>query len=187
MGKAEYREKMVGILKNISQDERHSYEKKLLDSLIRSKLWKNAQTIGITLSSGFEWDTIEIIKEAWKQNKSIAVPKCDPQNKLMDFYIINSFEQLEVVYYNLKEPKLEETKKINKNIIDLLIVPGLVFNNQGFRIGFGGGFYDRFLLDFNNITLSLVHPSQIFKSLPINRHDISVNYLLTAKGFINEK
>lgn len=186
MKKAELRGNMIKTLKNLSDVERHNHEHEILDALMKTDLWANANTIGITISNGFEWDTEAIIKEAWKQDKEIAVPKCDPKNKLMDFYVINSFEQLEVVYFNLKEPIPKETKKINKDSIDLLVVPGLVFNKQGFRIGFGGGFYDRFLTDFNNTTLSLIHPSQLVENIPVDQHDISVNYLLTTEGFINE-
>src|SRR5699024_11392362 len=87
----------------------------------------------MTISNGFEWDTIDIIKTAWKQGKQIYVPKCFPENREMTFYKIENFNQTEVVYYNLLEPKPHETESIDKNLIDLIVVPGVVFDNLGDR------------------------------------------------------
>ena len=184
MDKSRLRQSVIAEIKSFSENERHTYEEKIRDRLISSNLWRNAKTIGITIANGFEWDTAEIIKIAWKQGKRVCAPKCLPKYKEMHFYQIESFEQLEVVYYNLLEPKPTETIKIDKDMIDLLIVPGVVFNNEGYRIGFGGGYYDRFLPDFKNETVSILHSKQLVKDLPIEKHDIAVKHLLTEEGFI---
>src|SRR5699024_12226715 len=78
-------------------------------TLFRSK---QSSVIGITISHGFEWNTKSIIEAAWQNGKKVCVPKCQPKERKMDFYLINNYDQLEVVYYNLQEPKLEETEKI---------------------------------------------------------------------------
>ena len=184
MDKSRLRQSVVAEIKSFSGDERHTYEEKMRSQLISSNLWKNAEIIGITIANGFEWDTKKIIKTAWKQGKRVCVPKCLPKYKKMHFYQIENFEQLEIVYYNLLEPKPTETKKIDKEMIDLLVVPGVVFNNEGYRIGFGGGYYDRFLTNFKNETVSILHSKQLVKDLPIEKHDIAVKHLLTEKGFV---
>src|SRR5699024_2258906 len=102
---------------------------------MNSTLWKQAETIGITMAQEFEWSTKPIIKEAWNNGKTICVPKCNPQNKQLTFYQLQDFNQLEIVYYNLLEPKPEETEEIVKSNIDLLVVPGIVFDKRGFQIG----------------------------------------------------
>lgn len=155
----------------------------LLKHLTASDVWKKAETIGITVAQGFEWDTKPIIEAGWKENKTVAVPKCEPKEKRLTFYTLEEYDQLEVVYYNLLEPKPDASLKLTKQKIDVLIVPGLLFDKQGYRIGFGGGFYDRFLTDFPNTTVSLLHSSQLMEDLPKEEFDIPVQYLITENGW----
>src|SRR5690625_2726663 len=184
LDKAALRQRTIENLKKITEKERHDIEASLHENLINSSLWKEADVIGITISNGFEWDTIDIIKTAWKQRKQIYVPKCFPENREMTFYKIENFNQTEVVYYNLLEPKPHETESIDKNLIDLIVVPGVVFDNLGYRIGFGGGYYDRFLSDFKNKTVSLLHSTQLIDRVPKDSHDIAVSHLITEEGYI---
>lgn len=184
LDKTELRQMTINKLKAFTENERHDIEENMLKTLIQSSLWKNAQTIGITVSHGFEWDTTNIIKKAWEQGKQVCVPKCLPKNRKMIFYQIDNFDQLEVVYYNLLEPKPDETTPKDKKFIDLIVVPGVVFDKKGYRIGFGGGYYDRYLANYKNETVSLLHTKQLINRIPIDNHDIAVKYLLTEKGFV---
>src|SRR5699024_8884831 len=154
---------------------------------IHTSLWEEAQTIGITISKGFEWDTTTIIEKAWAQNKTICAPKCYPAERKLVFYRLDSFEELEVVYYHLKEPKPLETNKIGKNELDMIIVPGLLFDKAGFRIGFGGGYYDRFLADYKGKTAALTCSQLLNDNLPKESHDIAVQHVITEKDIINVK
>lgn len=134
--------------------------------------------------SRFEWDTKAIIESAIKAGKTVCTPKCFPKMRLLKFYQFSTFDELEVVYYNLLEPKAEEANYIEKNEIDLLIVPGVMFDKKGYRIGFGGGYYDRFLTDFTNTTVSLSSIGQLVESLPIEKFDLPVQYVITDQGII---
>lgn len=184
LDKSLLRESVLAKLKSFTEEEKSTYEKKISDQLVQSSFWKKAETIGMTVSHGIEWDTTPLIQKAWEQGKQVVVPKCEPSHKQMTFYKLTDFDQLEIVYFNLREPKPSETKRVDKNTIDLLIVPGVVFNKQGYRIGFGGGYYDRFLTDFKHHTISVLHPCQLERHLPIEEHDIAVQHLLTHEGFI---
>lgn len=168
----------------MSKEERNEIESRLTSNLIASELWQRAETIGITISQKFEWNTKQLIKAAWKQNKKICVPKCYPQKRKLKFFEITSYEQLEVVFYDLLEPNPDQTKYINKNVIDLLIVPGLAFDKRGFRVGFGGGYYDRFLMDYDNKTVSLCSNSQLKIEVPNESFDIPVQHIITETGQI---
>src|SRR5699024_4104882 len=94
------------------------------------------------------------------------------------FYKIDSFEQVEKQLHGLQEPISEETIAMEKSQIDLLVVPGLVFDKAGFRIGFGGGYYDRFLVDYPNETVSLLSQSQLVNEIPVEEFDKPVEYLI---------
>lgn len=184
MNKSQLRNKAIIYLKSLSEEKKDIIEKKIIYQLIRSALWENASSIGITISQGFEWETQAIIEAAWKENKQVSVPKCDPATKGLTFYQLITYEQLEVSYYNLKEPNPDKSQATEKASIDLLIVPGLIFDKNGYRIGFGGGYYDRFLTDFPNETVSLISNGQLVDELPKEKFDLPVHYLITEDGIL---
>jgi 5-formyltetrahydrofolate cyclo-ligase len=183
--KTNLRKNAIKKLKNLPGKERGRIEEQLRAQLLSSSLWNEAETIGITMDQGFEWSTKPIIEAAWGQNKTVCVPKCYPKEKKLIFFELNSFDQLEVVYYNLLEPKPEMNKEIKKNSMDLLIVPGVVFDPNGYRIGFGGGYYDRFLKDYSNVSVSLCSKYQLVDRVPVEDFDIAVHYLITEGEMIS--
>ncbi|MBT2754731.1 5-formyltetrahydrofolate cyclo-ligase [Mesobacillus foraminis] len=144
--------------------------------------WVEARTIGITLSRAPEVDTFQLIRKAWEQGKRVAVPKCQPKNREMIFRQLTRFAQLETVYSNLYEPVEAETEMVEPDKIDLLIVPGLAFTKTGYRLGFGGGYYDRFLKCYSGRTLALAFEQQLVPDLPIETHDLPVSKIVTENG-----
>lgn len=184
MKKQKLRINMIQQINELPQYKRNDIQLKQQQLLFQLDLWKNASIIGITVSKGFEWDTKQIIQQGWKENKVIAVPKCYPTDKTMTYYQITSFEQLEVVYAGIEEPIIERTSPVKVELLDLCIVPGVVFDKSGYRIGFGGGYYDRMLPTTQAPTLSICSELQIVPSLPKESHDLPVDYLVTEKGII---
>lgn len=184
MNKSKLRKKTIEYLNTISFTEKQNIEQKLVHNLLNTPLWKNANVVGITVSQKYEWDTRMLIETAWKQGKQIVIPKCYPNEKEMMFYSFLSYSDLENVYMDLWEPKVTRLKKLVKKDIDLLVVPGLLFDRLGYRIGFGGGYYDRFLQSFPNITVSLTSDRQILTNLPHESFDIPVDYIITENGFV---
>lgn len=187
MDKQKIRENIVSIMTRLAPEEKLKIETQLIAHLIQSSLWKKANIIGVTSSTSIEWNTTQIIEKAWSENKNIVIPKSLPETKQLIYYKINSYSQLERGYANILEPIPTETKKIDAPKIDLLIVPGLAFDKRGYRIGFGGGYYDRFLEKFTLITVSLASELQIVKEIPINEFDIPVQYLVTENSIIKTK
>lgn len=187
MDKKQLRKSMIQELQAKSTKEKWEIEQKITETLLSTKLWKRSKIIGITISQHIEWDTKYIIKEAWTQGKTICIPKIYPNKHEMIFYKINSFAQVKKQHYDLVEPILGKVEAIQKKQIDLLIVPGLAFDKAGFRIGFGGGYYDRFLADFPNDTLSLLGHSQLINEIPSEHFDIPVKYLVVENEFIERE
>jgi len=185
MDKAQLRKNVIQQLKGLSEEEHTTIEHQIHKHVFATQLWKEAETIGITISQeGIEWDTKAIIEQAWSEGKSVAIPKCLQETRAMQFYEFKSYDELEVVYYGLKEPQPQKSRLIDKNDMDLLFVPGVVFDALGYRIGFGGGYYDRFLTDFHHTTVSLVSTVQLISEVPKENHDIAVDYLVTEKEII---
>ncbi|MBM4762294.1 5-formyltetrahydrofolate cyclo-ligase [Bacillus sp. B15-48] len=180
--KNQFRKTMKNRLDSLTSSLYEDLSNEITRQLFKDKSWQNAKTIGITISRKPEVDTYKIIQMAWDQGKRVAVPKCIPSSRAMEFRLITTFSQLEIVYSQLYEPKVSETVEIDGSDLDLLIVPGLAFTKEGFRIGFGGGYYDRYLTHFQGETLSLAFSMQLVAELPIEIHDVPVSKIITEEG-----
>ncbi|GIN19994.1 5-formyltetrahydrofolate cyclo-ligase [Siminovitchia fordii] len=152
--------------------------------LIETDEWKSSSTIGLTVSRFPEVDTWQLIRKGWEQGKRIVVPRCIPATKGMSFRNISEFTQLENSFFGLFEPIESQTEELPKNEIDLLIVPGLVYSKDGYRIGFGGGYYDRFLEVFQGQIVSLAFSMQLTETVPVEEHDRPVDKIVTEKGLL---
>ena len=176
--KKKVRKKVKTSLETLTDEKRVEYTKQISTKLYGLKEWKQAKLIGLTISIPPEFPTLHIIEQAWKEGKEVAIPKCNPEDKTMQFKKITSFEQLESVYSGLLEP-VETTLNVMAEDMDLLIVPGLAFTRDGYRLGFGGGYYDRFLSGYKGVTISLAFECQLIDELPTELHDIPVHQIVT--------
>ncbi len=172
---------MIETLTSLTSEEKRRIEASFYEALFSSPIWKNAQSIGVTLSNGFEWNTEPIIRQAWLEGKKVGVPKAIHATRELHFYQIEQFNQVKSGYFGIREPIPEQTTQLDSNEIDLMIVPGIVYTETGYRIGFGGGYYDRLLTNYPHSTISLVHFNQLVNEIPIENHDIPVNYMITLK------
>ncbi|MBY0122388.1 5-formyltetrahydrofolate cyclo-ligase [Bacillus sp. S/N-304-OC-R1] len=185
--KKELRKQITEKLSKVTKPQYEHLSYHIAKGLYQDEYWRDAKTIGLTISRQPEVDTYQIIRRAWEEGKQVVIPKCLPKNREMIFRTLNQFDQLESVYYGLLEPIESETTEICPSSIDLLIVPGLAFTESGYRLGFGGGYYDRFLTKYNGHTLSLAFQLQIVSQLPVETHDIPVEKLITDQKvmFVN--
>ncbi|HET6871552.1 MAG TPA: 5-formyltetrahydrofolate cyclo-ligase [Sporolactobacillaceae bacterium] len=184
LDKKEWRGTIMSRLKRLSVEDRQLRSNAIYEHLVRLSNWATSETIGVTISTPNEIETRPIIEKAWEQAKEVAVPKCLPQTKQLDFRKLTHFSQLESVFYGLQEPIQDQTVPMAPEYIDLLIVPGLCFDSRGYRIGFGGGYYDRYLVHFNGVKVALAYEEQLIETVPEESHDIPVDFLITPSGVI---
>lgn len=178
--KKDLRQMMLKKLRELSKIQKSDLTERIHASLFKSDIWKQAKVIGITLSTDIEWDTYGIIDQAWRENKDVYIPITDEAAHTMRYCLIHSFDDLQLGAYNLYEPSNQDAKyQCDKSAIDLMIVPGVVFDQHGYRIGFGKGYFDRFLSDYQHQTVSILAEFQLIEEIPINAYDISVDYLVT--------
>ncbi|MEH7074042.1 5-formyltetrahydrofolate cyclo-ligase [Neobacillus drentensis] len=185
--KKSIRIEMKEILSRLPKASYEDYSQQIAGKLYEDHDWKQAQVIGITISKSPEVDTYPIIRKAWELGKDVVVPKCDPENRMLTFRRITDFSQLETVFYNLLEPIENVTEPVGIDRIELLIVPGLAFTREGYRLGFGGGYYDRYLLNYSGKALSLAFEEQILPQFHIENHDIPVSKIITNHEVIKIK
>ncbi|WP_017755786.1 5-formyltetrahydrofolate cyclo-ligase [Calidifontibacillus oryziterrae] len=184
MQKQLLRKMMKEKIENMTEDLYKAWSDKIANSLYSLNEWKDAETVGITISRDKEVYTRSIIEKGWELHKKIAIPKCDPVGREMTFRIIESFEQLEVVYSQLEEPIEDKTTMVIPQELDLLIVPGLAFTTKGHRLGFGGGYYDRFLSKYKGKTISLAFDLQLIDAIPMEDHDRTIGMIITNEQVI---
>ncbi|WP_276734442.1 5-formyltetrahydrofolate cyclo-ligase [Bacillus sp. (in: firmicutes)] len=177
--KSQLRKKTMEALSAVSSEELLQKTARMYRHLFSLPEWQNASTIAVTISRGMEIPTRPVIEQAWGEGKQVCIPKCAPETKNMQFRTYQTADQLETVYAGLLEPMIEKTKEVKPSQIDLMIVPGVCFDTDGFRIGFGGGYYDRYLSDYKGKTASLLLECQLFAHVPRQPHDIPVHKLIT--------
>lgn len=159
--------------------------KKSLDIDIASRLlcsreYADASLILTYVAKKDEVETRGIIHAVLANNKKVAVPRCEAEGK-MSFYYISSLEELRESPKGIMEPDPETSQKVTDMSGALCIVPGLSFDPEGNRLGFGGGYYDRFLSSFQGITAGLCYGSFIKWGIPSEDHDVPVKVLVTDR------
>lgn len=184
MEKSVQRNLVLAKLKEIDGEKHRNMSAAIIDGLAADPAFQSADVIGLTISAYPEVDTRGLVERIWQEGKKAAVPKCIPKSRGMDFHIIDDFSQLEVVYMNLQEPKTAITQYAAPHEIDLMIVPGVVYCRKGYRIGFGGGYYDRYLAGYSGTTRSLAFSVQLVPTIAVETHDIAVQGIHTEQGFI---
>ncbi|WP_265456890.1 5-formyltetrahydrofolate cyclo-ligase [Enterococcus sp. HY326] len=156
-------------------ENKQAKEARIYQKLFASDQWRGANSIGITFSTTAELNTLPIIEAAMRAGKKVALPKTYPKRQL-HFIEISEETEYNVSKFGIKEP-LHTDIFFDKP--DLLIVPGVVFKPSGYRIGFGGGFYDRFLTTFKGQTISLVFTEQLCDDWQAEAFDLPVDLLIT--------
>lgn len=184
MEKKEVRAGIIKKLNGITAEDREIKSKQIIEKLIFSNECKNANIIATTMPMEHEIDTKLLIQACWNLHKEVVVPKCNHKTREMQFYKITSFSQLEKGYFGILEPKEFICEKIHKDEIDLIVVPGVAFTAKGNRLGYGGGYYDRYLEHYNGNLVALAYDIQIVDELPFEAHDQNMPIIITETRFI---
>ncbi|WP_261079635.1 5-formyltetrahydrofolate cyclo-ligase [Streptococcus mitis] len=172
--KAELRKQVLQEMKAIPREQKQAMDQVLTEHFLHHPFYQEAKTIATYLSFPHEFQTRELIEQALKDGKKVLIPKTYPKGR-MDFVVYNP-QQLVKTSFGLLEPQ-GDLEVVDASQIDLIHVPGLAFTREGYRIGYGGGYYDRYLEHFTGYTLSTVYPCQIRDFSPEN-HDIPVQEVL---------
>ena len=145
-------------------------------TLLKNSHFKNAATVFCYVSFGSEIETLPLIKHILKE-KTLCVPYCTDKTGNMIAVKIDSLDDLLPGSFGILEPK--NPLEFDKSLIDVCIVPGLGFDKQGGRIGYGKGYYDRFLFGMDAYTIGLCHSELLLDSIPSGPHDIKVKKTIT--------
>lgn len=175
MTKEELRTEYKNIRNNINDKKNKS--QKIIKKLIKTKEYQESNTIALYSSIASEVETKELIKVSLK-DKLVVLPKIK-ENNTMEFFKINNLEDLIIGKFNIKEPRVENKKPIKKEEIDLMIIPGICFDKSKNRIGYGKGYYDKYLANSKIKKIGICYEEQITEKIESNNKDIKMDYLIT--------
>ena len=165
---------------NMDKNEKQLLDKQIAENVRRLKEYRPAKTLLIYMSTPIEIDTIDIIKTAWKEGKKVAVPRCIPGTRDMEFHYIEKLEDLSVGSFSVLEP--DPSLPIVTDFSGcLMIVPGMHFDMKGYRIGYGKGYYDRYMVRFTGISAGLCYSSELKPFLYHGKYDRHVDIVVTDK------
>ncbi len=162
----------------------------------------NSLTVMAYLATRSELDISRVMEWCWNNDINVTVPLTNPKEKTMKLYELDSWEQLRPGAYQILEPDplLAKPFQFSPHII---FVPGISFDLQGGRMGYGGGYYDRFAEELDRLNqatsrssdysradlasdwLGICYEQQLVKNLPIEQHDITMNAIVTERGIYN--
>lgn len=184
MNKDKIRENIIKLLKEQGEESRQKRSFEIKKKLFSQPLFLQANTIMFYIAKREEVDTSVMIKDALKLGKKVVVPMILVKEKqIISSQLINPKKELEKGPYGVYQPKNQFIRKVLLKTIDLVIVPGVAFDQKGNRLGRGGGYFDRFLskLKKRNVPIfGLAFRFQILDKLPVLPHDIPVNKLIFA-------
>lgn len=163
-----------------------SEQKRRADEIIIQRLFSSDEYRSVPLvltyvSAGSEVDTVVLIKRALADGKTVACPRCDIESHTMGFFRISSMEDLVAGAYGIMEPT-EHAVQVQPEEMQnsVCIVPGLSFDSNGGRLGYGGGYYDRFLTGYSGISMGLCREETFsVHALPQDKFDVTVDVVIT--------
>jgi len=168
--------------KALTKDEVKEKSSKIKENLFALDEFKNAKNIMLYVSFNNEASTIEIIKELLiKKEKNVIVPYVIKNNPILQLSELKNFDNLEPKTFGILEPKENYIREFSYKKVDLIILPGIAFDQNGHRIGYGYGYYDRFLkrLDKNVTKIGFAFDFQLVEKIPEERHDVPVYIVVT--------
>lgn len=163
----------------MEEPKRHQDSLTITKKVISHPAFCAAKEIACYVTHGNEVETQKIIKEAWRLHKKVSAPKVSGED--MDFYYFHSFSDLAPGPYGILEPpKKHRAETLRKDC--LMIIPGAVFDPYGARIGYGKGYYDRYLQHSTEcIKMALGFSFQVVEHIMQEKHDIRMDYLITEE------
>lgn len=174
------RQQMREAMAEMTEQEKAWSDRELVSAFLAHPKLDEANTVMLYYGVGQEIATADLIQTLLDQGKTVCLPKCLPEHQ-MEARIIQSLDELEPDAYGIPAPK-DACPVLEREKIDLILVPGLCFDSKGNRLGQGGGYYDRYLEDFDGNTIGLCREDFFQINLPREPLDAFVRVVLTEEG-----
>lgn len=190
MNKKELRRSVIAKRDRLSAEEITGKSRLIAENLFSLPAYRDAKTVMFFISFGSEVDTRPMVEDAIRRGKIALAPKAVPQTRsLIPSQILDWDEDLAPGAYDIPEPAEDKLRPHGPETIDFLLVPGVAFDQKGNRLGYGGGYYDRFfpLLKPGTPLVALVFDLQVQSAVPVDEWDRRVDCIITERRIISIK
>ncbi len=176
--KKEMRQAYIARLQQLDLNTRLKEQQALAQRLYLTEAWRSANTVALTLSQSLEFDTAPLILHARHKGKTVVVPRTLPHRQ-MEFVTLTEETTFAESSFGVLEPTNGEV--LTKDQLDLIVVPGVAFTASGKRLGFGGGYYDRYLADYAGQTIAVALTIQVAEEdeWAGEEHDVQLNQVVS--------
>lgn len=186
--KADIRRELVYRRRALSPEQVRDLSRGIIDRLLTLAVWSAARRVLLYLPINNEVDTGPLLRMIWERGKTAMLPCCRPNEPgVMDFFEVRHEGQLKPGYCSIPEPDRSCCTLVQPCIPDLAVIPGVGFDRSGYRLGYGGGYYDRFLADRvsgQTLVAGLGYDLQIVDALPRDPWDMPMDLIITEKEII---
>lgn len=185
--KKDLRMKALNDRKSLPASLQQTYSNAIFDKLLSLPAYTKAKEVMVYLDFNNEVSTDKIVTNIIERNHHLYIPVTVPRNCMIIPSLIKDKSHLRVSNFGILETPIEMASSTHNSLIDLVIIPGLVFDETGNRIGFGKGYYDNFLGSLNRkvTTIALAYDFQVKDSIPSEPHDFKMDYIITPSRIIS--
>ncbi len=183
MAKRTLRQRIVGLRDAIDPSIRGHYSAMVADLVATLPEWERALRVHVFASFGSELDTRPIITGAIEAGKILVLPVVVRDRHELEHAVITGLDDLEPGYMGIPEPAAR-CPRVDPSRLDMVIVPGVAFDDRGGRLGYGGGYYDRFLFTCHAPRVAVCFGVQMVGTVPTGEHDLPVHVIVTEAGII---
>ncbi|NLI93845.1 MAG: 5-formyltetrahydrofolate cyclo-ligase [Peptococcaceae bacterium] len=183
--KTEIRKQILSIRGSIDQVQKEVLNQKIIRQILSLPYYCTAGTVMVYLNAPDEVQTTEIAQHILQSGKRLIVPYCGT-GEIVPHEIFDLQNDIAIGKFGIREPRADHRKPISSKDIDFILVPGVAFDREGNRIGFGKGYYDRFLpmLRSDVCIAGLAYSFQIVERIAVQEHDYKMSLLITENGVI---
>ncbi|MCQ5128214.1 5-formyltetrahydrofolate cyclo-ligase [Butyricicoccus faecihominis] len=164
----------------VSPVEKQRIDEAVAANVLQSGVYRAAKTVFLYVSTAAEIDTSRILADALRQGKTVCVPRCEAAREMTARRIRTQEELCGAGAFGILEPS-PDAPIVSPDQIDLILAPALACDRRGVRLGYGGGYYDRFLHRSNAFRAALCAESRLLEALPAEPHDERVQYIFTER------
>lgn len=182
--KAELRKKLLTQRQSLSSTVRDHANRQIAKAVIEHPVVQLAQVIMLYIDFRDEVSTSLIRRDLWKQGKRVVAPRTQVHERALIPLQIQNDDELVKGAYGIDEPLFVMDRIVAPEEIDVVLIPGAAFDVGGRRLGYGGGYYDRFLptLRSDAVTIGIAFEFQLVEHVPAEVHDIRVDWIITESG-----
>ncbi|WP_124726485.1 5-formyltetrahydrofolate cyclo-ligase [Staphylospora marina] len=183
--KKELRRRMLEIRLNMPEPLRERESAEICRRLTESDVYRAADSVLFYMPFRGEVDVKPAILHAWQSGKTVLLPRVQTATRRMRAFRVNGWDDLEKGAYGIPEPKEDPDGMWPPERIDLVVTPGVAFDRKGYRLGYGGGYYDRFLQGLNHpVRIGVCFREQMVDTVFPEPHDQRMRWIVTPDDWL---